>query len=175
MFDGGENGLSRCDHALHGSVHTPITFGYARAVADLTSPGTGETIECGSARLVEVRGAVEVLTVTGEIDSAEAEVLAAHVQQAVTRRGPGILDLSRVAFLSVAGFRALRAWSYQARETGGNWVLVAGPAVAPYLRSVGREDLLPVAYSLAQAHHMVSARPHRRHSMPLVDADRTEC
>ncbi|KUI26786.1 hypothetical protein AU194_04645 [Mycobacterium sp. GA-2829] len=144
-------------------------------MADLTSHPTSETIECGSARLVRSQGPVEVLTVTGEIDSAEAEELAAHVQPAVARRGPGVLDLSGVAFLSVAGFRALRAWSYQARETGGNWVLIAGPAVAPYLRSVGRDELLPVAYSVAQAHHMVSTRPADRQPMPLVDADRTVC
>lgn len=148
-------------------------------MADLTPPSrsasNSESVEYGAARLALSDGPVKVLTLTGEVDAAEAQELAAVVQPVVTRRGPGILDLSGVAFLSVAGFRALRAWSYQARETGANWVMVAGPAVHPYLPTVQPDELMPVASNEKQALDMLSVRSQNKLQMSIVDAGRTVC
>lgn len=65
-------------------------------------------IDCGGAHLhVQARGLATVLRIDGEIDAANANLVAQATRRFVRLRTPLILDVSRVDYLGSAGLRAL--------------------------------------------------------------------
>jgi anti-anti-sigma factor len=82
------------------------------------------------------------LTVAGEIDTDNSEVLAAAVLAATaSAAGTFRLDLGRVSFMDVAGCRALVAGTEPFRDAGGDAVLIPSPSVARVARLLDVDTL----------------------------------
>ncbi|MGE2717124.1 STAS domain-containing protein [Mycolicibacterium litorale] len=145
-------------------------------MANLTPGFPGESIDCGHATLHRYwEDGIEVFAVAGELDEADVDEVGAHLEP-LTRPGPWLLDLREVEFLSVAGYRALLRWAYRAREVNGNWALLAGAAVRPYLAADGRTQPLPVSEVYSEAMALLEAGEDRRPAVTgFVNPARTQC
>lgn len=157
-------------------VHTQRTRGYAPRMVNLTPDSPGEPIDCGAAQLFHSSdGGVEVFAVTGELDEAGVDAVWAHLVP-LARQGPWLLDLRGLAFLSLGGYRALQRWAYQAREVGANWVVLAGPAVRPYLSADRRTQPLPVSEAYSEAMALLEAADGTPPALTgFVNPARTQC
>ena len=115
------------------------------------------------------------ITVTGEIDASNVEQLHAGLREAIRRGGAFVVDLRRVEFLSVAGYRELLTVSEECSQAGLDWALVSSGAVNLLSRAtvrVGTDPVLPLASSRDEAVRRL-IRPERP---PLVvRPDRTRC
>ena len=90
-------------------------------------------------------GAVGTLiTVDGELDAANANQLAAYVQQSVHRSRRVILDLRGLKFIGTAGFSTLHRINVVCSAAQMSWAMVTGAAVSRLLRVCDPDGTLPV-------------------------------
>ncbi|MEV6627763.1 anti-sigma factor antagonist [Amycolatopsis sp. NPDC051106] len=103
-----------------------------------------------TARRTQYRPGLLVLTFAGEIDTLTLPIL----RRELTASPPGttIVDLSQVAFLGLAGARALAAAAELAGEEGGRLVVVANSrTLARLFRITGLAAVVPMFASLSDA------------------------
>ncbi|HEY3995890.1 MAG TPA: STAS domain-containing protein [Mycobacterium sp.] len=85
-----------------------------------------------------------VITVDGELDAANADQLAAYVQQSTKRSNKVILDLRGLKFIGTAGFSALHRINVVCSSAQAFWAMAPSPAVARLLRVCDPDATLPV-------------------------------
>jgi len=124
--------------------------------AQLGQYQSGYVIDCGGAWLrVQARSLAIVLALEGDFDAFNSDRVSVALRRFVALGGPLILDLNNLAFLGVAGFRALSSFDESCREQGVHCVMVVGPAVKPYLR-IAPETPVTVAESVQGALHQIA-------------------
>lgn len=85
---------------------------------------------------VYARCLATVVRVDGEIDAANARDLTEAIRGFARLKTPVVLDLSRLRFLSVEGFRALLFVNDELRKARVHCSVVTGTAIRPLLRIV---------------------------------------
>jgi anti-anti-sigma factor len=88
-----------------------------------------------------------VVTADGELDAANADQLAAYVEQNVSRSRRVILDLRGLDFIGTAGFSALHRINVVCSGAQAHWAMVPSPAVSRLLRICDPDGTLPVTTS----------------------------
>lgn len=91
-----------------------------------------------------------LITVDGELDAANADQLAAYVQQSVNRSRRVILDLRGLNFIGTAGFSALHRINVICSAAQTSWAMAPSPAVARLLRLCDPDGTLPVTTPKAE-------------------------
>jgi len=103
-----------------------------------------------TARRTEYRPGLLVLTFAGEIDALTLPIL--RHELAASPPGTTVVDLSQVAFLGLAGARALAAAAELAGQEGGRLVVVANSrTLARLFRITGLAAMVPMFASLSDA------------------------
>jgi anti-anti-sigma factor len=103
-----------------------------------------------TARRTEYRPGLLVLTFAGEIDALTLPILEREL--AASPPGTTVVNLSQVAFLGLAGARALAAAAELATEEGGRLVVVANSrTLARLFRITGLAAVVPMFASLSDA------------------------
>ena len=100
------------------------------------------SVDCAGAQLyVHERRPATVLRFDGEIDAANAGTVGQAICRFARLDIPLIIDLSRLSFLGIAGFRALVAFSEERQQTGLSCQVVTGGALARLTRVVSNHGL----------------------------------
>ncbi|MEV7046547.1 anti-sigma factor antagonist [Amycolatopsis sp. NPDC051061] len=103
-----------------------------------------------TARRTEYRPGLLVLTFAGEIDALTLPILEREL--AASPPGTTVVNLSQVAFLGLAGARALAAAAELATKEGGRLVVVANSrTLARLFRITGLAAVVPMFASLSDA------------------------
>lgn len=103
-----------------------------------------------TARRTEYRPGLLVLTFAGEIDAVTLPILEREL--AASPPGTTVVDLSQVAFLGLAGARALAAAAELAGRGGGRFGVVANSrTLARLFRITGLAAVVPMFASLSDA------------------------
>lgn len=112
--------------------------------------------EFNGARLyVYARSLGTVLRIDGEIDASNANDVAQTIRRFARLKTPLILDLTRLDFLSVDGFRALMVLNHEHQQARVHCSVVAGAAMRPLLHIVNDHGL-PVMGSVAEALQLIA-------------------
>jgi len=112
-------------------------------------------IDCVGAGLdVQARSLATVLAIGGEIDAANADRVADAIRRFSQLKAPLILDLSRLKFLGVAGFRALITVADEHQQAELHSSLVGGAALRRLTR-VFPDHGLPIADSVPEALQLI--------------------
>ena len=91
-----------------------------------------------------------LITVDGELDAANADQLAAHVQRCIGRSRRVILDLRGLKFIGTAGFSALHRINVVCSGAHAEWAMAPSPAVSRLLRICDPDGILPVTTPMAE-------------------------
>jgi len=111
-----------------------------------------------------------VVALSGELDLADAEGVAALIATVAARVPWLIVDLTGLKFIDCAGIRALAAAARQARQAGGGLVLAApAPLVLRALDLTGLITEFPVCATVEEAAGIASPRTAAR-TLPRQDA-----
>ncbi|WP_328456663.1 MULTISPECIES: STAS domain-containing protein [unclassified Amycolatopsis] len=103
-----------------------------------------------AARRTEYRPGLSILTFAGEIDALTVPILERELRD--TPPGTTLVDLSQIAFVGLAGARALAAAAEQAGAEGRHFGLVAsGRTLARLFRITGLAAGVPMFASLSDA------------------------
>ncbi|OBH00369.1 sulfate transporter [Mycobacterium sp. E2699] len=119
-------------------------------------------IDCAGARVhVHARSVATVLRIDGEIDAANADLVAEVVRRFARLNAPLVLDLSGLDFLGSAGLRALLLLNEEHRAAQLHNNVVRGAALGRLTRVV-TDHGLPVVDSVPEAlqntHDFIRAR-----------------
>jgi anti-anti-sigma factor len=135
--------VTRLVHRHHhdGPHHMP-------AIPDRNAP---KLLDCAGAGLrVHAHNAATVVCISGEIDAANADRVGEAIRRFSRRKAPLILNLSRLDFLGVAGFRALIALNDEHRQARLPSSVVTG-AVVRRVAGVFPDHGLPIVDSVPEA------------------------
>ncbi len=110
----------------------------------------GEPSGHGATITVRTEATVSVLTVSGEIDAANAGDFSATLNRFTAAGCRLVVDLRGLEFLGVQGLRTLIQFDEQCRSSAAS-VLVDGPTVHRLLDVIGCEHRLRTADSVAEA------------------------
>lgn len=106
--------------------------------------------ESGTARFAAHWGrSGGVVAVHGEIDAANADQFADHLDRCLACCEWLVLDLSDLEFIGTAGFSALQAINARCEKAKMSWALVPGAAVSRLLRVCDPDGTLPMTESVA--------------------------
>ncbi|MCV7444358.1 sulfate transporter [Mycobacterium paraense] len=119
-------------------------------------------IDCAGAQVhVHARSLATVLRIDGEIDAANAELVAQVVRRFARLKAPLVLDISQLEFLGSAGLRVLLMLDEEHREAQLHNNVVSGAALRRLTRVVSDHGL-PVVDSVPEAlqntHEFIHAR-----------------
>lgn len=92
-----------------------------------------------------------VISVNGELDAANADEFAGHVQHCAMYCDWLVLDLTDLEFIGTTGFAALNNTNQRCADAGIRCTLVPGLAVARLLRICDPDHQLPTTTSVAGA------------------------
>jgi anti-anti-sigma factor len=128
-------------------------------------PRSRYLIDCAGAQLdVHARSLATVLRVDGEIDVSNADLVARAIRRFSQLKAPLILDLSRLDFLGVAGFRALLMLSHQHRQDRLHFSVVGGAALGRLTRVV-TDHGLPTVDSVPEALQLIEKAIRERRQL----------
>lgn len=104
---------------------------------------------------VYARCLATVVRIDGEIDAANADDLAEAIRGFARLKTPVVLDLSRLRFVGVEGFRALLVVNDELRKARVHCSVVTGAAIRPLLRIVhdnglATTDSVPEAFQIIE-------------------------
>jgi anti-anti-sigma factor len=112
-------------------------------------------IDCGGAQLhIRARSLAAVLSVNGEIDASNADLVADAIRRFSRLDGPLILDLSHLDFLGLAGLRALLVLDHEHQQARRHFSVVSGAALRRLTR-VFAEHNLPIVDSVPEALQLI--------------------
>lgn len=125
-------------------------------------PRSRYVIDCAGAQVhVHARSLATVLRIDGEIDAANAELVAQVVRRFARLKAPLVLDVSQLDFLGSAGLRVLLLLNEEHREAQLHNNVVGGAAMRRLTRVV-TDHGLPVVDSVPEAlqntHDFIHAR-----------------
>jgi anti-anti-sigma factor len=125
-------------------------------------PRSRYTIDCAGAQVnVHARSLATVLRVEGEIDAANADLVAQTVRRFARLKAPLVLDLSHLDFIGSAGLRELLLLIEEHRQARLHCNVVSGAALRRLTRVVSDHGL-PVVDSVPEAlqntHEFIHAR-----------------
>ncbi len=129
-------------------------------------PRSRYAIDCAGAQVnVHARSLATVLRIEGEIDAANADLVAQTVRRFARLNAPLVLDLSHLDFIGSAGLRALLLLSEEQRQARLHCNVVTGAALRRLTRVVSDHGL-PVVDSVTEAlqntHEFIHARRQLR-------------
>jgi anti-anti-sigma factor len=135
------------------------------AAPPLGAPGEPRSryaIDCAGAQVnVHARSLATVLRIEGEIDAANADLVAQTVRRFARLKAPLVLDLSQLGFMGSAGLRTLLLLSEEHRQARLHCNVVSGAALRR-LTSVVTDHGLPLVDSVPEAlqntHEFIHAR-----------------
>jgi anti-anti-sigma factor len=111
-----------------------------------------QTWESGTARFTARWGrSGGVVAVHGEIDAANADAFADHLDRCATYCEWLVLDLTDLEFIGTAGFAALLRINTQCAKAKVYWALVPGVAASRTLQVCDPDHALPMSESVADA------------------------
>jgi anti-anti-sigma factor len=142
---------------------------HSQATAEPLHLGTS-VIECGSAYLtVQVYNWLTVMSIGGEIDATNADLVRDHVTRRVPDDAALIIDMVETDFIGVDGLRTLFTVNLECLRKDTRWALIASRAVHRLLRIGDREHLVPAVRSATEALHCVRrSNRGRRGKLQLV-------
>lgn len=109
-------------------------------------------INCGGAAIeARTERRCLVLTATGEVDAANADIFVTSLTRFATGPRPVIVDLRPMTFLGTLGLRGLLCFDDKCSRSGTNWVLLAGPMVHRLTGIVCPLRPLHIATTVAEA------------------------
>ncbi|TGD84948.1 STAS domain-containing protein [Mycolicibacterium sp. CH28] len=115
---------------------------------------TISTVRCAHSANVAcgwLTSSVAGVSVYGDVDASNADVLSEHSCAHVMRCHGLIVDLRGVDFFGSAGLLALEVVSDRCERAGIGWAMVPGPAVSRLLRICDARDSLPAARTVDAA------------------------
>jgi anti-anti-sigma factor len=137
------------------------------AQPEIRSDGLGEPrsryeIDCAGARVhVHARRLATILRIDGEIDAANADLVAQVIRRFARLKAPLVLDVSRLDFLGSAGLRVLLTVNEEHREARLHCNVVSGGALRRLTRVVtdhGLPTVNSVPEALQNTHDFIHAR-----------------
>jgi anti-anti-sigma factor len=141
---------------------------HSQATAEPLHLGTS-VIECGSAYLtVQVYNWLTVMSIGGEIDATNADLLRDHVTRRVPDGAALIVDMVETDFIGVDGLRTLFTVNLECLRNDTRWALISSRAVQRLLRIGDREHLVPAVRSATEALHCVRRSKRGRGKLQLV-------
>jgi anti-anti-sigma factor len=117
---------------------------------------------------VQVYSWLTVMSISGEIDATNADVLRGHVTALVPDGGSLIIDMVDTDFIGVDGLRTLFTVNLQCLRNDTKWAVIASRAVHRLLRIGDRERLVPAVRSATEALHCVRRPKRGRGNLQLV-------
>ena len=129
-------------------------------------PRSRYVIDCAGAQLyVHARSVSTVLRFDGEIDMANAGLVAEAIRGFARLRAPLILDLSHLSFLGIAGFRVLIALNDEHQQTRLHCGIVNGDSLRRLTR-VLPDHGLPIVESVSEALRLIEEAIRARREFP---------
>lgn len=129
------------------------------------------TFDCGGAQLrAHCRPLATVVTISGEIDAGNLDLVSTHLRRFLLEPGPVVLDMSEVSHCTAAAVSLFHTMDAAAVE----WALVASPAIIELLGEAADDDaskaLFPMTCSVHQAlSNLADAIVRRRQQLlPLI-------
>ncbi|ORV92383.1 sulfate transporter [Mycobacterium interjectum] len=125
-------------------------------------PRSRYVIDCAGAQVrVHARSLATVLSIDGEIDASNADLVAEVVRRFARLKAPLVLDVSQLDFLGSAGLRVLLALNEEHRQAQLHNNVVSGAALRRLTGFVSDHGL-PVVASVPEAlqntHEFIHAR-----------------
>jgi anti-anti-sigma factor len=137
-------------------------------------PRSRYVVDCGGARLyVHARSASTVLRVDGEIDMANAGLVAQAIRGFARLKAPLILDLSQLDFLGIAGFRLLIVLNHEHQQARLPCGIVNGDSLRRVTR-VLPDHGLPIVESETEALWLIDEATRTRRDFPTGMARQRE-
>jgi anti-anti-sigma factor len=93
------------------------------------------------------------VSVSGEVDAANAKYFAHAVREAAGVSAGLVLDLTDVHFMAFDGLSALYALSAHLTRENVPWCIVGSPAVSRVLQLCDPEGLIPLATGVPSLHN----------------------
>jgi anti-anti-sigma factor len=126
--------------------------------------------DCDGVRMrARCRQLATVVTVTGDIDAANAERVTEYAKRFVLAEKPFVLDLSGVSSFAAEALSIFYDLDAQCEQTGDEWSMVGSQPVLQALRASGSLDDMPVTASVPEAlHHFSEGILARRRLLPLL-------
>ncbi len=129
-------------------------------------PRSRYVIDCAGAQLfVHARSASTVLRIAGEVDMANAGLVAQAIRGFARLKAPLILDLSHLDFLGIAGFRVLIALNREHRRTRLDCGIVNGDSLRRLTRILPDHGL-PIVESVTDALWVIEDSVRTRREFP---------
>ncbi|BBZ30103.1 hypothetical protein MMAD_43980 [Mycolicibacterium madagascariense] len=115
-----------------------------------------------------MRSSIILVTVTGEVDAANALTLSSYVENEMETTSRLIVDLRSLEFFGTQGFSILHRINVMCSRFAVNWVLLAGTEADRVLHICDPDGGLPVADTMEDAIAAVT-RPPRNHLRLVPD------
>jgi anti-anti-sigma factor len=110
-----------------------------------------------------------VVTVSGDIDSTNADSVADYAKRFVLAEKPFVLDLSGVNSFAADALSMFYDLDEQCAEAGVEWSVVGSQPVLQAMRATASLDEMPVTGSVPEAlHHFSEGILARRRLLPLL-------
>lgn len=110
-----------------------------------TGPGSQSWQKSGTAEFTARWGpSTGVIIADGELDAANADLLADFVHRCSERRNHLVLDLRGLQFIGTAGFSALHRINVACSEAQANWSMIPSSAVTRLLQICDPDGALPI-------------------------------
>jgi anti-anti-sigma regulatory factor len=128
------------------------------------------SLDCEHAEVSALcRQLATVVSVSGELDSANIDRVTNYATRYVLCEKPFVLDLSGVESCSDRTISILYAVDDASYEAGVEWAVVASPAVIDVLSHYGNPADFHTVDSVPEAlHHFADATARRRRLMPIL-------
>jgi anti-anti-sigma factor len=124
------------------------------------------TFDCAGAQLrAQSRHLATVVTVRGEIDAINVDMVRAYIRRFLLGTEPVVLDLSEMTQFAPVGVGFLCRFDDDCRAAGTEWRLVVSPAVVELLGEHAG-DMFPITHSVHEAlRNLADAIARRRQVM----------
>ncbi len=126
--------------------------------------------ECSGAQMRALcRQLATVVTVSGEVNESNLDVITAYARRIVLTEKPFVLDLTGVRSFSPECISLLFTLDEDCRNAGVDWSVVQSQNVHRTLRLFGEGETFPTVPSVAEAlHNFADSIGERRRLLPLL-------
>jgi anti-anti-sigma factor len=129
-----------------------------------------QAVDCDGAQVRAVcRQLATVVTVTGDINDTNVDLISANARRFVLTEKPYVLDLTGVNSFSPECISLLYTIDDDCGHAGVEWMVVASQPVHRTLRLFGEGETFPITGSVAEAlHHFADRIGERRRLLPIL-------
>ena len=127
-------------------------------------------LDCSGAQMRALcRQLATVVTVSGEINESNLDVITAYSRRFILTEKPFVLDLTGVSSFSPECISLLYTVDEDCAHASVEWSLIASQPVHRTLRLFGEGETFPTMVSVAEAlHHFADSMGERRRLLPLL-------